>query len=371
MNLLMITGDRSLAQGKKGAFYNTLSELHKYFDRIDVICPRTKGQDVGFFENVHIHPSPWPLAFQWRWILKKGIEIYRGNPFQIFTCHEYPPFYNGLGAWLLWRKIKVPYILEIMHIPGYPKSAGIKERVYKFIFPFFIRFSAKHARAVRVINQREAPGFLKKVGVPESKLIYIPAFYIDTNVFYPQNLAKEFDLVYAARLEKNKGLNILIKVVEEVKNTNPLVKLLIIGQGPERSRMEREVRHRNLSSNIIFSGWLKDQSEVAGMFNKSRIFINVAFNEGGPRVVLEAMACGLPIISTPVGVMVDVIKDEENSFLVDWQPSFIAHKIGILLIDADLYRRFSEEGRRLVLENFEKKKAVENYAQKLISLTCP
>ena len=59
MNLLMITGDRSLAAGRQGAFYNTLEELHKHFERIDVICPRvpTERFSMSVFGNVHVHQN--------------------------------------------------------------------------------------------------------------------------------------------------------------------------------------------------------------------------------------------------------------------------------------------------------------------------
>ena len=82
--LLMITGRGSaidLASGEKGAFYNTLEEFHKYWERIDIIIPRAGGSPVESplapFDNVFLHPSPWPLIFQSFWILKKGREIYR------------------------------------------------------------------------------------------------------------------------------------------------------------------------------------------------------------------------------------------------------------------------------------------------------
>ncbi|MEK7659540.1 MAG: hypothetical protein AAB338_02740, partial [Patescibacteria group bacterium] len=137
MKLLMISGDRSLVQGKKGAFYNTLEEFHKYWTRIDIIMPRARGpvspyphsaqllfaryggppveSPLALFGNVFIHCSPWPLIFQSWWILKKGQEIYKEQKFDLITVHEYPPFYNGIGAKMLWNRIRVPYVLEIFH----------------------------------------------------------------------------------------------------------------------------------------------------------------------------------------------------------------------------------------------------------------
>ena len=83
--LLMISGDRSLAAGKRGAFYNTLEEFHKYWDRIDIICPKVihiqgptlDSSSFAVFENVFVHPLPWPLLMQSFWIFKKGKETFR------------------------------------------------------------------------------------------------------------------------------------------------------------------------------------------------------------------------------------------------------------------------------------------------------
>ena len=96
--LLMITGLGSaidLASNKKGAFYNTLEEFHKHWERIDIIVPRIKGQKSEikeFFGNVYVHISPWPLMFHPFWFVKKGWEIFKKQKFDLMTVHEFPPF---------------------------------------------------------------------------------------------------------------------------------------------------------------------------------------------------------------------------------------------------------------------------------------
>src|SRR3990167_9802335 len=211
--LLMITGlgsAKDLASGKKGAFYNTLEEFHKYWERIDVIAPRDKKQtqrEKILFGNVFIHISPWPLIFHPLWFLKKGFEIYKEQKFDLMIVHEFPPFYNGIGARLLWQKARVPYLLEIFHVPGYPRTASLKELVYRTLLKLFIRFDASKAKAVRVMNLKQVPEFLIQAGVPKNKLSYIPAIYIDLDVFKPASTEagsvfggeKEYDLIFIGR----------------------------------------------------------------------------------------------------------------------------------------------------------------------------
>src|SRR3989344_5513484 len=241
--LLMITGlgsARDLASGKRGAFYNTLEEFSKYWERIDIIAPKIRNSKFEIlnkfeiqnskleilFGNVYVHVSPWPLIFHPIWFLKKGLEIYKEQKFDLMTVHDFPPFYNGIGARLLWQKIRVPYILEIFHVPGYPRAASTKESIYKFLFKLFIRFDAAKSKAVRVMNQKQVPEFLIRAGVPKEKIIYIPAIYIDTDIFKPTGVQKEYDLIFVGRLEKNKGIDLFI---ETVKRTG--CRAIIVGNG--------------------------------------------------------------------------------------------------------------------------------------------
>ncbi len=363
--LLMITGLGSaedIASGKKGAFYNTLEEFHKYWERIDIIVPRVKHPIKNIFGNVFIHVSPWPLIFHPVWFLKKGLEIYKEQKFDLMTVHEFPPFYNGIGARLLWNRIKVPYILEIMHIPGYPKSASLKELFYKILMRWFIKIDTAKALAIRVINKKETPEFLKANGISEKKLVYIPAFYIDLYIFKPMESKKEYDLVFVGRLAKNKGVNLFLEAVKKSK-----MRALIVGDGPLMKSLRFKIKNENLEGQVAFHGWAKDQVEIANLLNKSKILVMSSYNEGGPRVVLEAMACGVPVLATPVGIVPDVIKDKKSGRIIDWNAEDMAEKAIDLLNNSDEYQLFQKNGLEIV-KQFEKESSIRNYADKIKSL---
>lgn len=365
--LLMISGDRNLAAGKQGAFYNTLGEFHCHWDRIDIICPKSTPQGltlhVDNFENVFVHPSPWLLWKQFWWIYKKGQEIYREQKFDLVTVHEYPPFYNGLGARLLWQKIRVPYVLEIHHIPGYPRAANGKEKFYGWLLKSFIKYDASKAKAVRTVNQRQVPEFLKKAGVPEGKIKYIPSLYIDLESFRPMNLGKEYDLIFVGRLAENKGINLFLEAVRISG-----LKAIIVGDGPLRKKIELEAGNQLTTNNqplITIFGWAKNSQEVAELLNKSKVLVMPSHNEGGPRVVMEAMACGVPVLATPVGIVSDVI--EEAGEIINWSAEDIAQKTRDLLADRERYNHYSQAGIEMA-KKFEKKAMIKNYADKLKEL---
>jgi len=356
MKLLMITGDRALAQGKKGPFYYMLEEFSKYWERIDIICPKTNQKISKVHNNIYIHSSNTNLIQQPWFIFKKGKEIYKEQKFNLFTVHSYPPFYNDLGGQWLGKKIKVPYISEIMHITGYPKAGDFKEWLYRILTKLFAEFLTKKTKAIRVINQKQTSEFLIKSGIDKSKLKYIPAFYIDLEIFKPREAKKEYDLVFSGRLVKNKGIFLLLKAVESLKN----VKLAIIGSGPLENKIRRYIKKHKL--NVDFVGWVPGVEDLAKIYNQSKIFVMPSFNEGGPRVCLEAMACKIPVITSRVGIMSDIIKDGENGVFINWDVKDIAQEIKSLLKDRGLYKKIAENGYKAV-QQFERRKAIKNYAR--------
>jgi glycosyltransferase involved in cell wall biosynthesis len=392
MRLLMITGDRALVQGKKGPFYYMLEEFSKYWERIDILCPRisTKRSDQTLqtyqpFNNVFIHSSNLPLIFQPWFILRKGQEIFKEQKFDLFTIHGYPPFYNDLGGLWLHNKIKVPYALEIMHITGYPKAGNLKDWFYKILSYSLIKFFARKAMAVRIINQKQTGEFLIQSGVNKEKLKYIPAFYIDFNVFKPQEMDKphtntelvrgKYDIVFSGRLVKNKGIGLLLGAIKNIQqaqrsnisgkhsdHTFQAIKLIIIGDGPLKSNIKKFITKNNLQSSIELAGWLPTINDLAKIYNQSKMMVMSSFNEGGPRVTLEAMACKVPVITSRVGIMLDIINDGKNGVFIDWDVKDIVNKIMLLLKDDDLRLKIAENGYQAV-QQFERKKVIENYAK--------
>ncbi len=369
----MITGlgsVKDLVSGKQGAFYQTLEEFHNYWDRIDIIAPKISGHSSGvkeFFGNVYVHVSPWPIVFHPIFFLKKGLEIFRNHHFEIMSVQEFPPFYNGIGAALLSKKTRVPYMLEIHHVPGYPRAASLKEVIYRNAVKWCVALDSRKAKAVRVVNKTQTSNFLVQSGVSASKIVFLPSAYIDSSIFNPQESDKKFDLVYAARFEKNKGIASLIEAIEILKKKNRKVSLSIIGSGPLAGSLQGLVDEKGLSEQIYFAGWLKGPREIAEAYRQARIFINPALNEGGPRVALEAMACGLPLITTPIGLMPDLIRHKENGILAGWSAHDLAHAIEEMLDSPELQQVGAQEGPQIASQ-FDRVNLIRQYAEYLQQL---
>jgi len=365
MNLLMISGDRTLPSGKHGAFWYTLEILREHFERIDVICPRVSSPSPNLqpFPNVSLHPSPWPLLLQPLWIVRKGKELIARHQHRVMTVHEYPPFYNGLGATFLSRATKIPYAAEVHHIVGYPIASSLAEWVGRWLSQIVLPIESHRASALRVVNT-DVRGILKRWGTLSEKIRVVPSFYIDTSLWKPDaTMAKKYDLVSCGRLVANKGMAELLDALKEL----PGVSLLVIGDGPLCRGLERRAETLGLSPRVTFAGWLPSQGDVAAALRSARVFVMNSRSEGGPRVVLEAMAAGLPVVATAVGIVPDVIRDGENGVIVPMETSALTDAIRRLLADPSLQGNMGREAVR-VAERFERTKTIAGYARFLQSL---
>ena len=170
---------------------------------------------------------------------------------------------------------------------------------------------------------------LQIMEVPQEKIKLVPAFYIDLDIFKPMNLEKKYDMIYVGRRAKNKGIELFEEAVRKLKIQMPNAKALIV------------------------DGWAKDSAEIAMLMNQSRMLIMPSYNEGGPRVVLEALACGMPVLATPVGIVPEVVSQE---FIIPWSARKIHKKIQAILDDKIHFVKPD-------LSRFEKKSAIKAYAE--------
>jgi glycosyltransferase involved in cell wall biosynthesis len=213
------------------------------------------------------------------------------------------------------------------------------------------------------VNQ-STKDLLLRWGIPEEKLSIVSSFYLDRAVLSRDVRPPiSYDVSFCGRLVPNKRLSTLIEAVADI----PEIRLLVIGDGPERQRCEQLAKRLGLGERITFLGWLPALEDVVGAVMTARIFVMNSRSEGGPRSALEAMGMGMPVIATPVGVMPEVIEDNVNGLFTDGSKGDLRRKIMRLIADERLRDRMGEEARK-VLDRFERSALVKQYADFLKSL---
>ena len=158
---------------------------------------------------------------------------------------------------------------------------------------------------------------------------------------------KERKIVSVARLIPIKGIAYLIRAMVHVKDGS----LVIIGDGPERVKLESLSKRLELSDRVSFTGWVSDRSTILDYLDQATVFVLPSLSEGLPRVLIEAMACGLPVVATNVGGVPEVVVDGVNGLLVPPRDEkALAKAIEYVFNDIDFRRRASVENVKAATE---------------------
>ena len=351
MKLLMITGDTGVASGKKSAFYDTLLGLAPHCERIDVLCPRVRIPHVvrSLGANIFLHPSRYGRLLRPFAIRTDGCSLLRTYHHDVCTVHEYPPFLHGIGARLLARVCALPMLLEIHHIVGWPRAAAWHERVGRWMMRWIFPWHARRFAAVRVVND-DVRRTLVAWGVPASRIIVVPSVYLDARAIAlaARGAEKRFDCVFCGRLVANKNP---FPVLEAIARA-PGQRLLVIGDGPLRSSLEARARALAISDRVTFVGWLPSSDAVLAAIASGSVFIMNSLSEGNPRVLVEAMAIGLPVIATRVGIAPSLVREGENGYFTDGSAADIAAKLLRLAALRDADRRSLCEAAKAAVTPF-------------------
>jgi glycosyltransferase involved in cell wall biosynthesis len=147
------------------------------------------------------------------------------------------------------------------------------------------------------------------------------------NEIKPSN--QKSNVIFAGRLIKEKNVDVLINSIDCVRKKIPDIKCLIIGDGPERDKLEKLVNDLQLKDNIHFEGFMEHYDDLIGYIKSSDVFVLPSTREGFGIVVLEANACGIPVVVVDheMNAGVDLVKDGVNGYKVDLKSEDIADKI--------------------------------------------
>ncbi|HVS63818.1 MAG TPA: glycosyltransferase, partial [Thermoanaerobaculia bacterium] len=150
------------------------------------------------------------------------------------------------------------------------------------------------------------------------------------------------------RLSPKKGFHVLVNAVGRLLAAGLPVELVLVGEGPERARLEAEARAAGLEGRVRFLG---HRSDVQDLYSAFDVFVLPSYEEGSPNALLEAMASGCPVIATAVGGTPEILGDFSLGRLISpGDPEARAAALGELLEDAALRRRLGEQARRRVEE---------------------
>ena len=140
-----------------------------------------------------------------------------------------------------------------------------------------------------------------------------------TSIYAAKPEIERSDVIYVGRLLSHKGIDLLIHAIKVVKATHPQIKVLIVGTGPETQSLSSLINKLDLQDNIIIRGQVDANYKLYGLMKSSKMLVLPSLREGFGLVVVEAMAAGIPVITTrhKDNAAQDLIREGINGFFVE------------------------------------------------------
>jgi len=206
--------------------------------------------------------------------------------------------------------------------------------------------AGRSADSIIAISRHAANRLAEFYRFDETRIEYVP-HGVDTDTFspdvatHPAISEDKFTALYVGRLSPRKGLDMAVDALASVQSE---VELVIAGTGRHKDSLYRRAEARGIEDRINFLDYVP-KSRLPSLYASADIFVLTSTYEGFGLVVLEAMACGTPVIGTAVGGITDIIRGTTDGYLIPRDPSVLADRIDRLADDKSLLNHFGKNAR--------------------------
>jgi glycosyltransferase involved in cell wall biosynthesis len=230
---------------------------------------------------------------------------------------------------------------------------SLAEKVQSMYFSPFVESQLLRLSAIVTAVSPSVASELNGYGIDSSK-VAVMWNGVDEKIFFPIMSKEKLEkyVLYVGVLRARKGLFDLIKCAILVKKIIPDIKFVICGTGPLLQKLKEQVRSLGLEEQVIFLGRV-DRKKLIQIYQNATIYVVPSIYEGLPTVLLEAMACGLPVVATNIGGNRDIISSNANGLLVPpGSPKEMAQMITMLWADKSLRKRLGGSARETILKKY-------------------
>jgi len=274
----------------------------------------------------------------------------------IIDVPKYHIIHIHTASWWSYRRLFIIILLGkiftrkvIIHLHGamfhiYYQKANIFEKK-------IIEFGFNLADKIIVLSDwwREQ---ISKITSLDKIIVVKNAVYIRDYKSISRNFSRPLNVLFMGRLESRKGVYDILDAAERLSPKE--VVIFLCGDG-EISNVKKKVEEKGIGKWVKIMGWI-DGKRKELMFKKAHIFLLPSYNEGLPMSILEALAYGIPVISTPVGGIPEAIRDGQNGFLIPpGRPDLIVDTLRKIANNPELWKQLSLNARKTYKEKFDMK----------------
>lgn len=355
------------------------------------VFPLAPTRDPRFHEGVTrmkatIHYVPGPA--DWRMLLRHARRLAARDPARY--RRQLLRVLRTARPMLLWRFLQASWVADrarrvgVNHLHAHfaNRPATVAQQASTLVrIPFSFtahafdiyrevdhRVLARKMRDARftVTVSRYNVEFLQTVGNGSSGRIELIRNGIDLTRFQPapRPPAEPFSILAVARLVEKKGLALLIEACRDLRDRGLEFRCEIVGKGGQRAQLERLIRQWDLASHVSLAGPLPQQ-EIVERYHGAHVLVLPCIvgadgnRDGLPVSIVEALACGVPVVSTDVTGIPEAVRDGHNGFIVrSGDVGALATAIERLMLDRDLLAQFAAAARLSVEEEFDERQTV-------------
>jgi glycosyltransferase involved in cell wall biosynthesis len=303
----------------------------------DVVCTRDDGLLGHLLNGAYLKFGLGSPYFS-KVIEKEGVRLLHAH---------YGP--TGTRMLPLKRKHKIPLVTSFRGIDASLFPAR-NPRMYEKLFA---------EGDIFLVRSRDMADDLSRLGCPEAKIqVLHSGINPDEFQFNKRLPSKDPVLLTVARLSANKGIQHTISAFFESLKRHPHARLRIVGEGPFRQELERQIKRLGLADKVTLLGAMS-HDEVVKEMDAAHIFVLSSYTtdegekEGVPNVLMESAACGMPVISSRHAGIPELVLDGKSGILVpERDEEALALAMGNLLDKPDSWGRFGAAGRAHVQDEF-------------------
>jgi glycosyltransferase involved in cell wall biosynthesis len=234
------------------------------------------------------------------------------------------------------------FLIKIYKKPFITYQVGDEKEIVRNSTKYnnFSRFLAHtmasiHSALYKKIIKKAAVSFflapqLMELTKKKNSIFFFTSLITDQDISYHQmnaDMTSPINLLYVGRISNEKGLAYLVHAVKNLIQKGLVTNLTLCGEGKEKDELERLASELDIKNNIRFTGQIPWE-KIKRIYSSHDIFVLPSLSEGVPKVILESMAAGLPVIATRIGGIPNLINQNENGILIPPKsPSAIANAV--------------------------------------------
>lgn len=298
--------------------------------------------------------------------LKKSYDIvHHVLPFGMFHTYNFSFIFKDRKQKYIIGPIQSPietYADNIHDISSTPPNFFVRltSTAVFTIFAAILRLLSKRTLQSAdklIVIDRDTKNLLIKQNIATEKIQIIPPG-VDTDKYYPSREDTiKFTLITSSALIERKQVQLIIKSFAIALKKIPNLKLIIVGDGPQKESLQLLSEKLNIQTNITFVGLVANKN-IHRYYHQADMYLNMSKSEGFATVSLESLASGLALISTSVGGFKDVIQEGVNGYIINQDEKIMAKKLEYLYSKPRVLTSMKKESRAIAMRRYSWEKII-------------